>query len=108
MLLIEAIWFSNGQSWLFKNHSKICSHLIVKILKGLLTLKNPLTIIWDPFPKFSTVLCWNLLLKTLKLDWSEVPSIDVVVVASVAVAVNGVRLGKGLGFAELEWAILVY
>ena len=25
----------------------------------------------------------------------------------MAVGVNGVRLGKGLGYAELEWAILV-
>lgn len=33
-------------------------------------------------------------------------SIDLYVVASVAVAQNGVRLGKGKGFAELEWAIL--
>ena len=32
--------------------------------------------------------------------------IDAVVVGSVAVATNGVRLGKGKGFAELEWAIL--
>ena len=32
--------------------------------------------------------------------------IDLYVVASVAVSTNGVRLGKGRGFAELEWAIL--
>ena len=43
----------------------------------------------------------------LLLDWTKVPKVDVVVVASVAVALNGVRLGKGLGYAELEWAILV-
>ena len=43
----------------------------------------------------------------LLLDWSQVPNVDVVVVASVAVALNGVRLGKGLGYAELEWGIMV-
>lgn len=32
--------------------------------------------------------------------------LDVVVVASVACSYNGVRLGKGYGYAELEWAIL--
>jgi len=44
----------------------------------------------------------------LLLDWSQVPKVDVVVVASVAVATNGVRLGKGLGYAELEWGIMVH
>ena len=43
----------------------------------------------------------------LLLDWSSVPKVDVVVVASVAVGLNGVRLGKGHGYAELEWGILV-
>jgi len=42
----------------------------------------------------------------LNEDWSEVDRIDLVVVASVAVGTNGVRLGKGLGYAELEWGIL--
>ena len=32
--------------------------------------------------------------------------LDFVVVASVACSYNGVRLGKGYGYAELEWAIL--
>ena len=32
--------------------------------------------------------------------------IDLYVVASTVVSTNGVRLGKGLGYAELEWAIL--
>jgi len=32
--------------------------------------------------------------------------IDLLVVASVACAPNGVRLGKGLGYAEIEWGIL--
>ena len=59
----------------------------------------------------------------LNQDWEEVDKIDLVVVASVAVSSNGVsrscsnddrivtmipqvRLGKGLGYAELEWGIL--
>lgn len=32
--------------------------------------------------------------------------IDLYVVASTVCSSNGVRLGKGLGYAELEWAIL--
>ena len=39
-------------------------------------------------------------------DWSKCPKIDLVVVGSVAVTLSGRRLGKGHGFAELEWAIL--
>jgi len=42
----------------------------------------------------------------LNLDWSQVDKIDLVVVASVAVSPSGVRLGKGMGYAELEWGIL--
>lgn len=43
----------------------------------------------------------------LLLDWSLVGHIDLVVVGSVAVTQEGVRLGKGMGYAELEWGILV-
>lgn len=32
--------------------------------------------------------------------------IDLFVVASVACSPNGVRLGKGMGYAEMEWAVL--
>ena len=39
-------------------------------------------------------------------DWSACPKVDIVVVGSVAVTKSGRRLGKGLGYAELEWAIL--
>jgi len=39
-------------------------------------------------------------------DWSSCPHIDIVVVGSVAVTKSGHRLGKGLGYAELEWGIL--
>merc|ERR1719189_934205 len=39
-------------------------------------------------------------------DWSKCPHIDLVVVGSVAVTTSGRRLGKGLGYAEIEWAIL--
>lgn len=42
----------------------------------------------------------------LAQDWSLCPKIDIVVVGSVAVTTSGKRLGKGLGFAEIEWAIL--
>ena len=42
-------------------------------------------------------------------DWSNCKHIDVVVVGSVAVAYpSGRRLGKGLGFAEIEWATLYH
>ena len=46
--------------------------------------------------------------KPLLEDWSTCPHIDIVVVGSVAVAPCGRRLGKGLGFAELEWGILYH
>ncbi len=36
----------------------------------------------------------------------DLPSIDLVVVGSVAVNLQGARLGKGEGYAELEYAIL--
>lgn len=42
----------------------------------------------------------------LNQDWSQVDKIDLFVVASVAVSPSGVRLGKGMGYAELEWGIL--
>ena len=42
-------------------------------------------------------------------DWSSCKHIDIVVVGSVAVAYpSGRRLGKGLGFAEIEWATLYH
>jgi 5-formyltetrahydrofolate cyclo-ligase len=44
--------------------------------------------------------------KALTIDWSKCCHIDVVVVGAVAVAPSGRRLGKGHGYAELEWAIL--
>ncbi|CAE7536358.1 COG0212 [Symbiodinium necroappetens] len=36
----------------------------------------------------------------------DIPLVDVVVVASCVVASNGVRLGKGKGYGEVEWGIL--
>jgi len=36
----------------------------------------------------------------------DLPEIDLVVVGSVAVNKKGIRLGKGEGYAELEWGIL--
>jgi len=36
----------------------------------------------------------------------EIPLIDIVVVATCVVAPNGVRLGKGKGYGEVEWGIL--
>ena len=36
----------------------------------------------------------------------DLPKIDLVIVGSVAVDKRGIRLGKGEGYAELEWGIL--
>ncbi|SNR30207.1 5-formyltetrahydrofolate cyclo-ligase [Halorubrum vacuolatum] len=36
----------------------------------------------------------------------DVPQIDLVVAGSVAVTTDGVRLGKGEGYSDLEWAVL--
>lgn len=44
--------------------------------------------------------------KPLSDDWSTCPHIDLYIVGSVAVTESGRRLGKGLGYAELEWGIL--
>ena len=44
--------------------------------------------------------------KHMTLDWPSDFKIDLYVVASVAVSLNGVRIGKGMGYAEIEWAIL--
>lgn len=41
-----------------------------------------------------------------KMKLSDSVKIDLFVVASVVCAANGVRLGKGMGYAEIEWAIL--
>jgi len=40
------------------------------------------------------------------LQLLEIPRVDVVVVATCVVASNGVRLGKGKGYGEVEWGIL--
>lgn len=37
---------------------------------------------------------------------TDVPEIDLVVVGSVAVGTRGERIGKGGGFADLEWGVL--
>lgn len=36
----------------------------------------------------------------------ELPAIDLVVAGSVAVSTDGVRIGKGEGYSDLEWAVL--
>lgn len=41
-----------------------------------------------------------------RVDLWSIPKVDLVVVGSVAVNTKGVRLGKGGGYAELEYAIL--
>ncbi len=44
---------------------------------------------------------WGITVK----PW-DLPEIDLVVIGSVAVNLKGIRLGKGEGYAELEWGIL--
>lgn len=41
-----------------------------------------------------------------EVDLSNIPKIDLIVIGSVAVNVYGARLGKGEGYAELEYGIL--
>lgn len=36
----------------------------------------------------------------------EIPSVDLFVVGSVAVNLEGLRIGKGEGYSEIEWALL--
>lgn len=40
------------------------------------------------------------------LELQQIPVVDAVVVAACVVAPNGVRLGKGKGYGEVEWGIL--
>ena len=42
----------------------------------------------------------------LTSGWESEDLIDLYVVGAVAVTSEGVRLGKGLGYAEMEWAML--
>ncbi|MEM2797858.1 MAG: 5-formyltetrahydrofolate cyclo-ligase, partial [Ignisphaera sp.] len=42
----------------------------------------------------------------VSVDLLSLPKIDLVVVGSVAVNTSGARLGKGEGYAEIEYAIL--
>jgi len=44
---------------------------------------------------------WGISVKPWNL-----PKVDLVIIGSVAVDLRGIRLGKGEGYAELEWAIL--
>ena len=41
-----------------------------------------------------------------KISLQEIPKIDLIITGSVAVTKQGARLGKGHGYAELEYAIL--
>ena len=41
-----------------------------------------------------------------KLEIHEIPSVDLIVIGSVAVDIYGTRIGKGGGYAELEYGIL--
>jgi 5-formyltetrahydrofolate cyclo-ligase len=42
-----------------------------------------------------------------KIASEDIPNIDMIVCGSVAVTVEGVRIGKGGGYSDLEYAILV-
>ena len=42
----------------------------------------------------------------LKTDPKDIPKVDLVVVGSVAVNMNGDRIGKGEGYSEIEWGLL--
>ena len=42
-----------------------------------------------------------------KIAPEDIPNIDMIICGSVAVTVEGVRIGKGGGYSDLEYAILV-
>ncbi|HIE14712.1 TPA: 5-formyltetrahydrofolate cyclo-ligase, partial [Candidatus Bathyarchaeota archaeon] len=42
----------------------------------------------------------------IKCSLKELPPIDLIVTGCVAVSIEGVRVGKGGGFSELEYAVL--
>lgn len=73
-------------------------------LRSQLNLLDPSNIPKDAFYKASTISGAFTYGKKLQLNAKI--NVDFVVMGSVAVASNGARLGKGEGYAELEYAIL--
>jgi len=68
--------------------------------------KERLNVPWSKAKRAMTKKGAKTLGEPLFDDWTQVPIVDLFVVGSVAVSVDGTRLGKGCGYAELEWAIL--
>jgi len=74
-----------------------------RLLHGFLLL-DPKTIPRDKYNYASTIRGAFIYGKKIRLE--EIPRIDLVVTGSVAVDLSGARLGKGGGYAELEYGIL--
>jgi len=74
-----------------------------RLRQGFLLL-DPSTIPKYLIPRAATIKGAFIFGKCVK-PW-DLPVIDLVVIGSVAVNVNGIRIGKGGGYAELEYAIL--
>ena len=66
-------------------------------------LLSPSQIPPELFKKVSERSGWVNYGRPLQLE--EIPKIDLVVVATVAVAPSGARLGKGMGYGEIEFGI---
>ena len=74
-----------------------------RIRKGFLLI-DPCKIPQSAYSYASTIRGAFVYGKVLGLD--EIPRVDLIVIGSVAVDVYGTRIGKGGGYAELEYGIL--
>jgi|ECHnycMinimDraft_1075156.scaffolds.fasta_scaffold01606_2 5-formyltetrahydrofolate cyclo-ligase len=73
-------------------------------LKGSFFLLNPEEINSDNIKQASSIS--GFAKYGIKVNLEEIPKIDLIVVGSVAVTIDGKRVGKGEGYSELEYAIL--
>lgn len=75
-----------------------------RIREGFLLL-DPKKIPFDKYKKASTIK--GAFQYGMKYHPRELPNIDFIVLGSVAVSMDGSRIGKGEGYGELEFAILL-
>lgn len=74
-----------------------------RLRKGFILL-NPSTIPNNKLMEASTII--GSFKYGKQIDLNNLPKVDFIVMGSVAVSINGFRLGKGGGYGEIEYAIL--
>jgi len=84
------------------SHGKILLMPTPRLRSGFILLDD--SVARDRLRPASTIRGAFMLGRAVSLD--KLPSIDLVVVGSVAVALEGSRIGKGEGYSEMEYGIL--